>query len=315
VSALVLASAVRRNGPCPCASGRKFKLCCEKRAPGGETEKTLPAPAISEISIERAFVGFGADMADHLANSDPGERVVHAGEVLVQMDVAWASGQRTLLVSVDSGGGQLEAGVLLHDAWQTWRIAGGHVVIFVSGIAASTMSWSILAADLVVAAPGSRIVVHGPIGGLPEVATDWKRAILRTSTRAPSALVERWVTTPSHPDGTGGVYLTPQRALELGFVDHIGGYDRARELALELASGGERSQDAVNELQAALRGEFSKELASLHAAAMKLRQRLVVLWDTRTEVGAAAVAGIQEARARLAAAVGQERLQERLEAR
>src|SRR5229473_119392 len=123
-----------------------------------------PAPAeallIAEINIERCFVSFGADMSEYL--DAPGFRVAHVCELLVQIDAAWAEGRRTLLVVVDSGGGQLEGGILLHDAFQAWRIAGGRVVVFISGYAASMMSWAILSADLVVAAPGSRVVVHGP---------------------------------------------------------------------------------------------------------------------------------------------------------
>jgi ClpP class serine protease len=279
----------------------------------------VEAPPIAEINLlERAYLGYSADpneplgpaTSEYLANSDAGEKAVHVIELLIAMEVAWVSGQRTLLLSVDSGGGSFAAGVLLHDAFQTWRIAGGHVVVFVSGLAASTMSWAILAADLVVAAPGSRIVVHGPAQGLSEEATDIKRAVYRTATRATSALVEKWVTTPSHPDGTGAVYLTPQRALELGFADEIGDYDRARECAQELASAGDGSHDAINELQVALRGEFAKELAGLHETALALRKTMVVEWDTRTSIGAAVIASVQQARTRLAEAVGKAQLQE-----
>jgi ATP-dependent protease ClpP protease subunit len=279
----------------------------------------VEAPLIAEINLlERAYLGYSADpneplgaaTGEYLANSDAGEKAVHVVELLIAMDVAWASGQRTLLLSVDSGGGSFSAGVLLHDALRVWRLAGGHAVVFVSGLAASTMSWAILAADLVVAAPGSRFVAHGPSQSLSETATDWKRAIYRTATRAPAALVERWVTTPSHPDGTGAVYLSPQRALELGFADHIGDYDRARECAQALASRGDGSQGAINELQAALRGGFAKELTGLHETAMRLRRTMQVEWDTRTEIGVAVIESVQEARARLAAAVSKAQLQE-----
>jgi uncharacterized protein YecA (UPF0149 family) len=36
---------VRRNGPCPCGSGAKFKKCCLLEVKDPESEKTLPGPA------------------------------------------------------------------------------------------------------------------------------------------------------------------------------------------------------------------------------------------------------------------------------
>jgi ClpP class serine protease len=246
----------RRNQPCPCGSGRKYKVCCERQ----------DEPPIAEISIERAFLGFGADMSDWIANSDPGEKVIHVSEVLYEMDVAWATGRRTLLVKVDSGGGQLEAGILLHDALRVWRLAGGHVVVFVSNLAASTMSWAILAADMIDAAPGSQIVVHG----------------------------------------TGAAFLSPQRARELRFVDYIGDYDCARSLANNLAHGVDVPSARRKALAARGKlSKFSRELAGLHEAAMQLRSTLRVEWDTRTPIGAAVAAELQRSRTRLAAALSQ----------
>jgi preprotein translocase subunit SecA len=35
---------VRRNGPCPCGSGRKFKSCCLREVQDPESEKKLPSP-------------------------------------------------------------------------------------------------------------------------------------------------------------------------------------------------------------------------------------------------------------------------------
>lgn len=35
---------VRRNGPCPCGSGRKFKKCCFREVQDLDSEKKLPTP-------------------------------------------------------------------------------------------------------------------------------------------------------------------------------------------------------------------------------------------------------------------------------
>ena len=35
---------IRRNGPCPCGSGAKFKKCCLGAVKDPEDEKTLPSP-------------------------------------------------------------------------------------------------------------------------------------------------------------------------------------------------------------------------------------------------------------------------------
>ncbi|SRR6266851_5298354 len=264
-----------RNRPCPCGSGKKYKMCCEKTAPLAASDGQRQ-PTIAEINLERAFVGFGADMSDLLANSDPGERVVHAGEVLCAMEDAYLAGTRTLLVSVDSFGGQLEGGVLLYDAFRAFRAAGGRVVVFLSGAAGSTLSWAILAADMVVARKGARILVHGPSQGLLPEATAWKRAIYRTGTLAPPETIEAWISEPSHPDGRGVVALDAHRARELGFVDFVGGKERARELALALGRGEQVASPRRTALQA--RGElpeFAEALAGLRAGADVLQRSVV----------------------------------------
>lgn len=35
---------VRKNGPCPCGSGRKFKKCCLREVQNPESDKKLPSP-------------------------------------------------------------------------------------------------------------------------------------------------------------------------------------------------------------------------------------------------------------------------------
>jgi ATP-dependent protease ClpP protease subunit len=265
----------RRNHLCPCGSGKKFKLCCERKAAPSPSPLVVDAPSIAEINLERAFVGFGADMTDYLANSDPGERVVHAGDVLREMETAWRSGVRTVLVNVDSGGGQVEGGVVLFDALRAWRAAGGRVVVFLAGLAGSTASWWPLSADVIVAHKSAAIYVHGPSRGLGDHVTAAKRAIYRTSTLAPADLLETWITTPSTPDGHGVTRLDAHRALELGFVDFVGSRGRARECALALASGGDVSSPRRAALSA--RGElqeFAEELAVVRTWADALRRSL-----------------------------------------
>lgn len=261
----------RRNHPCPCGSGRKHKLCCERKV----AVPTASPPTIAEIDLERAFLTAGADMSDYLAHSDAGERVVHVRDVLRQMDAAWRAGVRTLLVAIDSGGGEVEGGILLYDALRTWRSAGGAVVVYVSGLAGSTMSWAILGADLVVARKRACILVHGPSRGLRDEVTAVKRAIYRTETLAPAELVEQWVTTPSDPGGGGVVRLDADAARGFGFVDFVGVRERAREYAEALAHGVHVTSPRRTALQA--RGElpeFAVVLGELHAAAEMLRRRM-----------------------------------------
>lgn len=44
---------VRRNGPCPCGSGRKFKKCCLAEVRDLESEKKLPSPKALRAYIAR----------------------------------------------------------------------------------------------------------------------------------------------------------------------------------------------------------------------------------------------------------------------
>lgn len=44
---------VRRNGPCPCGSGRKFKKCCLAEVRDPESDKKLPSPRAIRDCIDR----------------------------------------------------------------------------------------------------------------------------------------------------------------------------------------------------------------------------------------------------------------------
>lgn len=44
---------VRRNGPCPCGSGRKFKKCCLREVRDPESEKKLPPPRVLRHYLEK----------------------------------------------------------------------------------------------------------------------------------------------------------------------------------------------------------------------------------------------------------------------
>lgn len=44
---------IRRNGPCPCGSGRKFKKCCLGKVKDPEDNKTLPSPKAVRAYMKR----------------------------------------------------------------------------------------------------------------------------------------------------------------------------------------------------------------------------------------------------------------------
>ena len=44
---------VRKNGPCPCGSGRKFKKCCLDAVKDPEDDKNLPSPKAVRAYINK----------------------------------------------------------------------------------------------------------------------------------------------------------------------------------------------------------------------------------------------------------------------
>ncbi len=113
-SGLTAAAASRRepgrNEPCPCGSGRRYKVCCQPNSAGApplRTEPTDPArvrerlkqlrlpqnadqpPSIFFAGLEREFVDLGAALA-RLASEDEDERV--SGDAVMMMIVALRDG-------------------------------------------------------------------------------------------------------------------------------------------------------------------------------------------------------------------------------
>lgn len=44
---------VRKNGPCPCGSGVKFKRCCLREVKDPESHKTLPSPSDMRAELHK----------------------------------------------------------------------------------------------------------------------------------------------------------------------------------------------------------------------------------------------------------------------
>lgn len=199
---------------------------------------------VAEIVLEHVLLALDATSLE----SEPGERVVVAGDVLAEIAAARARGVRALLVSIDSCGGDFAAGAVLYDAFRTFSDAGGAVVVYVSDFAASAAVLPVLGGDYIVAPPFASIWPHGArtddwigLPGDPDRSVSAVErltgAVLRAHTLAGDLEIARWLEAGSTADDPGGEQLWASRAHELGFVDFIGDGVRARAIARDLASG------------------------------------------------------------------------------
>jgi hypothetical protein len=85
-------------------------------------------PSFASIDLERVFVGLSVGVGEMPAHRI--ERPVYAVDLLRQMETAWP---RTLLVSVDSFGGHVSAGLVLFEALTAvQRASGRHAASIVS---------------------------------------------------------------------------------------------------------------------------------------------------------------------------------------
>jgi hypothetical protein len=76
--------------PCPCASGKKFKDCCQRRLPDFDIGKAYTA-AIKGTRLERALLATRADVTQytiwHKTNTAPALAADGVGLKLLRIDV------------------------------------------------------------------------------------------------------------------------------------------------------------------------------------------------------------------------------------
>lgn len=195
----------------------------------------ITRPVVTEIKIQRASLGVWPGYSSPVC----GEGVVLLHDVLSQLEAAHRS-RATVLLSVDSLGGDSRAGSALFHALRSFREAGGRVVAFVSGYAGSIAAMYVLGADYLVADPGARFGLHGNrVEGADqdeglrlyvEQLDDLQRRVFAARTLASPEDAARWASLPGD-----GELLDAEAAKGLGFVDLVGGRSEARRAARELA--------------------------------------------------------------------------------
>lgn len=204
-----------------------------------------PASRVEEIHIRRADLGCSPRYA-----APSGERVVLLADVVSQLWTARQRGARAVVLVVDSLGGEAMATAGLFEALRSLSQSGLPSVAYVVGCAHSAAAEYILAADYIVATPTATIWPHGAVLLSPSPGYDSAQyeaharhldrmfsAIATTRTGVPESEIALWFNRRPTLADPAGAKLEARRALELGYVDFIGGGRGALDLAERIASG------------------------------------------------------------------------------
>ena len=176
-------------------------------------------------------------------------------------DIADDKRWRAVVLRLDSGGGSAVASETIRHAVQHLRHSGKPVVVSMGSTAASGAYWIALAADRIVAQPGTLTGSIGVVAGKPDLSGAWRKLGVNWAEITRGGNADIWsLNKPYSADGrarvddlVGWLYdrftslvaegrgLTPERAqeiakgrvwagataLELGLVDELGGLDVA----------------------------------------------------------------------------------------
>ena len=220
---------------------RTLEVCHVSPHRSPVTGKAGPNDRIARFSVRGALalsVYSFYSMAD-----DDGEDLITAAALVRFIQGAQAGGRSAVLLEVDSRGGQFVAAMLAYQAMRAFSAAGGSIVAYVAGWAASAAAMLILGTDFVVAHPGAIIWPHGARTDMGGPQTDdlgseaQQAALLATRTLIPDGLVAALLAGGSTAEEPGGLCLSAAKALELGYVDLVGGPADALHVAQRLAKG------------------------------------------------------------------------------
>lgn len=172
---------------------------------------------------------------------DPLAEALPVSELLAQLEDFQARGIRSVLLVMDTLGGQVDAAIVLYDALLRFREAGGRIVAFIPKIAGSAGSWLIHAADCTVIAEGAHIILHGsldletqqPLPVDPDSAAHQMHlGLYLTRTLTPRDLIERslrrWRNDRGEPPYA---QIDALNAVRGGWADFSGDEVDARRLA------------------------------------------------------------------------------------
>lgn len=119
------------------------------------------APMFREIEIRGSLMPQEVPPGTRIGNGLAViKRSVSAASVLAAIDDAERAGLRAILLVIEGEGGELEAGCRVYNRIRKFSDAGGRVVAFVQGRAASTLPLIAAGADLVLMRWDAKLILH-----------------------------------------------------------------------------------------------------------------------------------------------------------
>lgn len=146
--------------------------------------------------------------------------------VLEKMLSEAPQGYDTLRAHVHSDGGEVYEGWAMYNTFLQLRQSGKKVVFHIDGIAASMMSFIILAGDSIEMAENSMLMIHAPSGYNRGTAADMKEASERLE-KVENLMIEGYMSATGKPRETieewmsKDTWMTPQEALSAGLISRI----------------------------------------------------------------------------------------------
>lgn len=155
---------------------------------------------------------------------------ISADAVAAMLVRATAHRSRSILIAIDSEGGNVEQALAMYDHLRRFARTAGRVVAYTSR-AWSAAALLALAADYGVIAPGAEIMTHSPSGGDESAREMARRRLVEVycdrTFDAPAALA--YLLQPL----TGDTFIRPRTAIAHGWADEWAVYEFAERQALQ----------------------------------------------------------------------------------
>jgi ATP-dependent protease ClpP protease subunit len=231
-------------------------------------------PPVVVVDLQVEFIGRApGSCRDLVERCAPGAREIQAADVIEQLEAA-RNRRQVVLLKVNCQGGYFAQALDIVAAIQCIRTSGLHVVVDVSGQAASAAALIILAASYVVIRPRGRILIHHPAPApadapKPAIPSVVERVLAEPETRevvprvGPLAIkfgmfkastfasddeIVRWLSSER-------TIIGADEAVSLGFADEVGSSSRAVDVAFALARDGAVRSPRREALEALGRGQ------------------------------------------------------------
>jgi ATP-dependent protease ClpP protease subunit len=204
-------------------------------------ESTPPTDLVGEVEIRGKFIGTPGRWEDcgKVPAPEPDE-ILSERTVLAEIAAQQARGVRVLLITLETGGGNAEAGLAIYNAIRCFSRGGGTVIVHAVGWVASLGPLIALAGNYVFMTAGAQLVVHSALGPAAPAAhaNRLMLGVFTARTFTPPSMLEQWLSLRENDKGEPArAILDAPAALYYGWADKVATREEALVFAAALAGG------------------------------------------------------------------------------